>query len=250
MLPVSQREASLMNLGTVNVAARYCGPANAGNGGYVAGLLGAFATEPVEVRLRAPIPLGVPLAVAAGADGALELRNGEQLLAAATPAALELEVPAPLAEPLAREAAAGWRGAREHVAPGCFVCGTARRDGLGLRPGPLRHDGRDVVATPWCPDATLAGTRGRVRPEYLWAALDCPGYYAIVPDSRTMLVGSFSCRVDDVLAVGERCVVLGWSLGGKGRSFRAATALYGEDGRCVARAVALWIEPRGAGPAR
>jgi len=40
-------------------------------------------------------------------------------------------------------------------------------------------------------------------------------------------------------------VVVGWSLGGKGRTYRAATALYGEDGRCVARAIALWIEPRG-----
>ncbi|MBS0393753.1 MAG: hypothetical protein JSR54_03960, partial [Proteobacteria bacterium] len=122
----------------------------------------------------------------------------------------------------------------------------ARRDGLSLTPGPLTIAGRACVATPWCPDASLAGTRGRVRPEFLWAALDCPGYFAIVDEPRSMLVGSFACRVDDVVAVGEPCVVVGWSLGGKGRTHRAGTALYGADGRCVASASALWIEPRPA----
>jgi hypothetical protein len=238
-----------MNLGTVIVAPRFCGPVGAGNGGYVAGLLGAFSADALEVRLRLPTPLGVPLAIAAGGQAALELRDGDRLIATAAPAALDLEVPAAVSAAAAARAAAAWRGAREHASPGCFVCGPGRSDGLGLQPGPLVHDGRECVATPWCPDATLAGTRGRVRPEFLWAALDCPGYFAVVPDSRTLLVGSFTGRVDDVVSVGERCVVVAWSLGGKGRSYRAATALYGEDGRCVARAIALWIEPRSASAA-
>ena len=233
-----------MNLASVIVAPRFCGPADSGNGGYVAGLLGGFSPEPLEVRLRRPTPLGVPLTIASGEGGVLELRDGEQLIASAAPAALELEVPPAVPAALALEAAADWRGARAHVSPGCFVCGPGRSDGLGLRPGPLVHDGRDCVATPWRPDPTLAGTRGRVRPEFLWAALDCPGYFAVIPDARTLLVGSFTCAVEDSVAVGEHCVVVGWSLGGRGRTFRAATALYGEDGRCVARAVALWIEPR------
>jgi hypothetical protein len=234
-----------MNLTTVTIAARFCGPPNSGNGGYVAGLLGGFAVEPVEVRLRAPAPLGVPLAIVSGAAGSLELRDGERLIATAAPATLELEPPPAVPEAAAIAAAAGWRGRREHVAPDCFVCGPARRDGLGLTPGPMVHEGLACVATPWRPDASLAGTRGRVRPEFLSAALDCPGYFAIVADARTMLVGSFTCGVEDDVRVGERCVVVGWSLGGKGRTYRAATALYGEDGRCVARAIALWIEPRG-----
>ena len=233
-----------MNLATVRIDARYCGPPGSGNGGYVGGLLGGFAAEPLEVRLRAPVPLSVPLSVATGEAGTLELRDGDRLLASAAPATLDLEVPAAVPAAVAIAAAARWRGGREHVSPGCFVCGPGRSDGLGLTPGPLVHDGRACVATPWRPDASLAGTRGRVRPEFLWAALDCPGYFAVVPDSRTLLVGSFTCRVDDVVTVGETCTVVGWSLGGKGRGYRAATALYGDDGRCVARAVALWIEPR------
>ena len=233
-----------MILGSVVVAPRFRGPADSGNGGYVAGLLGGFSTEPLEVRLRLPTPLGVALSIVAAREGALELRAGEQLIASAAPAALDLEVPPPVSPSLALEAGAAWRGARQHVSPGCFVCGPARSDGLRLTPGPLVHGDLKCVATPWVPDASLAGTRGRVRPEFLWAALDCPGYFAVVPDWRTMLTGSFTGRVDDVVAVGERCVIVGWSLGGKGRTLRAATALYGEDGRCVARAVALWIEPR------
>lgn len=233
-----------MNLATVSIAPRFCGPPGSGNGGYVGGLLGAFAVEPLEVRLRSPIPLAVPLAITADEAGALALYDGERLLASAAPATLEFEVPAAIPEAAVVAAAANWRGTREHASAGCFVCGPGRRDGLGLTPGPLVHEGLECVATPWRPDASLAGTRGRVRPEFLWAALDCPGYFAVVPDSRTMLVGSFTCRVDDVVAVGEHCTIVGWSLGGKGRKYRAATALYGDDGRCVARAVALWIEPR------
>ncbi len=235
-----------MNLGFVSVAPRFRGPANSGNGGYVAGLLGAFAAEALEVRLRVPVPLDVPLAITAGEAGTLELHDGDRLIASAAPVDFDLAVLPPVPEATAAAAAGHWRGAREHVSPGCFVCGPGRSDGLGLTPGPLLHAGLECVATPWRPDASLAGTRGRVRPEFLWAALDCPGYFAVVPDARTLLVGSFTGRVDGAVAVGERCVVLGWSLGGKGRSYRAATALYGEDGRCVARASALWIEPRSA----
>ncbi|MBS0396332.1 MAG: hypothetical protein JSR54_17070, partial [Proteobacteria bacterium] len=96
-----------MNLGTVRVGARFCGPPGSGNGGYVAGLLGGYAPEPLEVRLRAPVPLEAPLAVVAGADGALELRDGERLIATAQPAALELDLPPAIGTAEAAAAAAG-----------------------------------------------------------------------------------------------------------------------------------------------
>jgi hypothetical protein len=58
--------------------------------------------------------------------------------------------------------------------PDCFVCGTVRQPGDGLRifPGPV--PGRRLWAAPWTPDSSVAGTDGRVRPEVAWAALDCP----------------------------------------------------------------------------
>jgi hypothetical protein len=42
--------------------------------------------------------------------------------------------------------------------------------------------------------------------------------------------------------VGEPCVVLGWSLGRQGRKIFAGTALFGQDGRLVARARQTWIQ--------
>jgi hypothetical protein len=60
------------------------------------------------------------------------------------------------------------------VFPGCFVCGPARGPGDGLRilPGPVA--GRGLWAAPWTPEETVAGASDRVRPEVVWAALDCP----------------------------------------------------------------------------
>jgi hypothetical protein len=234
----------LQTIARVEVAPRYCGPPDSGNGGYVAGLLASFAPEPMEVRLRVPPPLGVPFDVVATGAG-FELRDGETIVATAVPALVDLQPrPAPTLEQ-ARAAAAGYAGFRHHVFPRCFVCGPARAAGDGLRIFPGAHAG-DLVAAPWRPDASLAGTRGRIRPEFLWAALDCPGYFAVAPERSVMLLGSLACRIEGEVEVGEDCVVAGWGLGGEGRKRRAATALYGADGAPRAYALATWIELKAA----
>ena len=238
-----------MTLARVTIAARFCGPPGSGNGGYVAGLLAGFASgDAVDVRLRLPLPLDVALDVAAAADGGVELYAGAALLATAAPCELELEVPAPPTLAEAGAAALGYPGTRRHVFPGCFVCGPARAPGDGLRvfTGLVRDGEHRTVAGAWQPDASLAGTRGRVRPEFMWAALDCPGYFAVMPDDRAMLLGRFIGRIERNIEVGERCVVLAWRVDGAGRKQRAGTALFGADGACVARALSTWIEPRPA----
>ena len=233
-----------MNVATVSIAGRFCGPPGSGNGGYVVGLLARFAPEPVEVRLHVPPPLEVPLEVIAPDSDTLQLLDGTTLLASSTPASVEFEVPD---RPAAREAAAAsaaYAGFAAHPYPNCFVCGTARApaDGLRIFAGPLGGGG--LYAAPWRPDASLAGTRGTVRPEFMAAALDCPGYFAVATDGRPMLLGSLALRIDRAVAVGEDCLVAAWSLGGAGRKWRAATALYAADGACVARAAATWIALR------
>ena len=45
-------------------------------------------------------------------------------------------------------------------------------------PGPL--PGRHLVAAPWAPDPTLFDKGGTVRPEFVWAALDCPSSFALL----------------------------------------------------------------------
>ena len=232
-------------LAQLEIAPRYCGPPGSGNGGYVAGLLAGFSAEPMEVRLRVPPPLSVPLAVVARGEG-FELTRGDSVIATATPATVDFAVPPAVPFAAAAAAAAEYRGFRQHVFPRCFVCGPGRAAGDGLRvfPGALSHAGQSLVAAPWLPDASLIGTRGRVRPEFLWAVLDCPGYFAVTPEARVMLLASFACRIEAEVELGEQCVVAGWRVGGAGRKHQAATVLYGADGAPRARALATWIELR------
>ena len=46
----------------VLIEPRFRGPPESGNGGYVCGIVGAAAGEPVSVRLRRPPPLDLPVA--------------------------------------------------------------------------------------------------------------------------------------------------------------------------------------------
>jgi len=83
-----------------------------------------------------------------------------------------------------------------------------------------------------------------VRSEYIWAALDCPGYAAVSAEMRFMLLGEFTARIDRRVDVGEPCIVVGWHIASSGRKHEAGTALYGADGVPTAVARAIWIEPR------
>lgn len=232
-------------VGTVTVAPRFRGPPESGNGGYVAGLVAGFCTGATEVRLVAPPPLSRALGVHRLGDGVVELRDGEAPVAVARPAELDLEVPPAPGWDEAREAATRFVAREQHHFPGCFVCGPDRAadDGLCVHPGAVRPG---LVAAPWRPHASLAKGSGLVAPEYLWAALDCPGYFAAAPDLPLMLLGTLTARVDGCVAVGEPCVVAGWALGAEGRRRLAGTAVYAADGACVARAAATWIELRGS----
>lgn len=238
-----------MKLASVTVDPRFRGPPESGNGGYVCGLLASFAPDVREVRLAVPPPLGVPLDVVSRDDDVLELRHADATIATARSSQADFDVPPPPSPAEAAAAAERYAGLHAHVFPGCFVCGPARVPGDGLRvfagPGPTLPDGRPSYASPWRPDASLAGTRGHVRPEFQWAVLDCPGYFAVANGAQKMLLGSLTARIDRPVSVGEDCIVVAWPLGSDGRKHRAATALYGEDGECAARGLAVWIELRG-----
>jgi hypothetical protein len=84
-----------------------------------------------------------------------------------------------------------------------------------------------------------------VGPEFVWAALDCPGAYATgVPGRGTVVLGQLTARVDRVPGAGEECVVVARHLGSDGRKHGALTALFGASGELLGLARALWIEPR------
>jgi hypothetical protein len=105
---------------------------------------------------------------------------------------------------------------------------------LALRPAPFA-DG--VVVAPWVPTEDLGGAR------FAWAALDCPGAFAVLGDfSRGITVlGRLTARVEEAPRAGDECVVVGWQLGSDGRrKHHAGTAIY-RDGDLLASAMAVWI---------
>jgi hypothetical protein len=212
------------------------GPTESGNGGYTCGLVARFVEGPAEVTLRVPPPLDRPLRVER--NGAVRVLDGETLVAEAKPADVDVEPPAPPSFEVASRAALP-EGDQDSPFPQCFVCGPQREPGDGLRifAGPL-HD--RAVAAPWVPDERHVG------PEFVWAALDCPGAYACGFGDRGVLVlGRLAARVEALPRAGERCVVVAWPLGEDGRKAYAGTALYGEGGRLLGVARATWIEPLG-----
>jgi hypothetical protein len=188
------------------------------------------------VTLRRPPPLGRPLQVERD-GGRVALLDGAGLVAEGVPAEVELQVPDPVAHDEARQASAAYAGFVRHPFPTCFVCGPARpeEDGLGIFPGPV--EGRELVAAPWVP--------ADVRPELVWATLDCPGGFAAgFPGTGQLVLGRLAARIERLPERGERCVVVGWPLGEDGRKFYAGTGLFAEDGELLARARATWIAPR------
>ena len=66
---------------SVTVPARFNGPLESGNGGYSAGALATFLDGAVEVSLRRPVPLDVPLRVERGEDGRVVAFAAEDLVA-------------------------------------------------------------------------------------------------------------------------------------------------------------------------
>jgi hypothetical protein len=229
---------------TLTVAARFRGPPDSANGGYFAGLVATLASRTVSVRLLKPPPLDTALFVSGLDDGGVAVRQGEELIGEAYPVVLALAVPGAPDYLEAVEASRRYAGFRHHPFPSCFVCGTQRVRGDGLRifAGPIPE--RGVVAAPWVPDASLDAGDGKVRAEFMSAALDCPGYFAVTPDDRTMLLGEFTAHVDRRVHIGESCTLVGWRIGSDGRKHEAGTALFDGKGELCGRARALWIERR------
>ena len=227
---------------TVNIAARFCGPPNCANGGYFAARLASFAQQTVRVRLSAPIPLNIELQVIERAAGRLDLLSAGEVIAYAEPGELQLDIPSAPDYVDAIAASRRFIAFDHHAFPGCFVCGTARSRGDGLRIFAGPNVGKTLVAAPWMPDETLAGADGKVAAEFMWAALDCPGYYAARDDGAPMLLGEFTAHVDRLVHVDEPCVVIGWRIAVQGRKYEVGTALFDEDGELCGRARAVWLE--------
>jgi hypothetical protein len=234
------------------VPARFNGPPESGNGGWVSGhasrLVSTSASRPaVMVRLRTPPPLERPLQVTATTDGVTVADGDHPVLEAAAAPGLEGHgIPAAVSFADAQAIGAFYEGLRDHPFPTCFSCGTARDqdDGLGLRPAAVPAGG-GAYACAWVPSDD-------VDVETVWAALDCPGGWASGVGHRPMVLGTMTGQVWRLPAPGEPHVVMAWQRRAEGRKHFSGTALYGPQGELLARAEATWIavDPTAIRPAR
>ncbi len=229
---------------TLYVPARFNGPRESGQGGYTAGLIAMRMGELAEVSLRAPIPLDRELKLTEHDHGGIDVHDGETLVAEAKPRELELEAPEPVGIEEARAASARYRGLPDGEFSHCFVCGIGREDSFGVEAGAV--EGREVVAATWTPDSrTDVDGTGRAAPEFVWAALDCPTYFALYPDSLPVsFLARFTARVDDLPEVGTEYVVMAWPISKDGRKHLAGVALLDAEGETLAVAEALLIEAK------
>jgi len=218
------------------------GPPGYAHGGYACGLLAPYLPADAEITLRAPVPLGVALQLAPYGEG-LALQDGTAVVAQGASTRLTNDAPEPPAFAEALVATASFPGLSSHPYPGCVGCGTGRTDAVALRlfPGPVA--GRDLVAAVWYPSSD-ATADGRIRPEFAWAALDCPGGWAAISFGRVerrAVLGRMAARLLAPITAQSAHIVVGWLDGVSGRKLTAGSALYSRDGVLQGFSRQTWI---------
>ena len=225
------------------VSSRFNGPPGMGNGGFSAGLAAQLIDGPAEVSLRASVPLDTPLSlVPTQGEHAYECRQGDQIVMTASRAAPLAPLPSPPPSlAIARKGRDHYPPVETHAFPACFVCGPARTDdGLCIFTG--QPDGFDGVADTWTPSEAFADETGQITREVLWAALDCPGAFAIGFEDRPMVLARIIAEIHARPRAGEEVIVAAWHLYDEGRKHGAATGLFAADGTLLAQSEQLWID--------
>ena len=229
----------------LTIPAWFNGPPTSANGGYTCGRVAELVgSEIVEVSLRSPPPHDTPIEVRRDGDG-VTLHDGDTLVAEGAPSELLLDVPEaiPAAEVAAAQEAGRERWSAGHPFPTCVVCGPGREDGLGIFPAAL--PGRDgIFGATWTPDESLGDGDGLVRPELVWAALDCPTSAPVGNwnSGPAIVLASLTARLGCPVQIGEPHTILSWKLGQDGRKRWGAAALYDSSGVFTCASRALWVE--------
>ena len=230
---------------TVTVPAARCGPPGTANGGWACGTVaGHLPGGPVEVTLRAPTPLDAPLEVRA-ADDRATLSSGGRVVAEAVRSSAPVRPVEPVPWAVAATAARGFPGHHDHPFPGCFVCGTERAEGDGLRlfPGPVA-DGSGRCAALFTPRSGHAGPDGRLSPASVWAALDCPTGWVNASPGAVALLGRLRGEVRGALWADRTYLVVAEPTGRDGRKAFGRASVYADGGHLLAASEAVWIAPR------
>jgi hypothetical protein len=217
------------------------------HGGYVAGLVGGRVGPGAEVTLRQAAPFQTPLAIEGNGDGQLELTQDGEVIARAASADTHVELPEPVSFETAAKLEWNHDTLNEHPTPHCFCCGYERAKGDGLRVFPAPIPGRKLgqVVAPWVPDPAFADGDGALRPEFVWAALDCPGFWGMalsISHMPNVITIRLAASLMAPVMAEERHVVMGWPISHRGRKFLCGSAIFGPKGDVRAVGRATWLK--------
>ncbi|HEX2814779.1 MAG TPA: hypothetical protein VHN39_00180, partial [Phenylobacterium sp.] len=181
-------------------------------------------------------------------DGVMQLTDREGVMvgtAAPGDRALLPIPPEPPSMRAAREAGERYLGLDQRIHPTCFTCGPERHEGDGLRvfPGQIEGAPAGHVACIWTPHIDFADPKGLVPVEVVWAALDCPGFFAWVAREgrHGALLGTMTGEVLRRPLANHEYIVMAWPLERQGRKETAGVALFAMNGELLARAHQVWI---------
>lgn len=198
-----------------------------------------------ECTLKKPIPLERDLETEV-ADGYARLLDRVELIIEAVQTKIDVADHALASFDQAQRASLNSPAFTNHPFPTCFTCGPERKSGDGLRifPGQLPPEADGVAfAAPWIPDSSLTSGGVVVRPEFVWAAMDCPtGFAAGFPWKGTLVTGRLAVEQVAPVYPERPYVVMSWSTGSEGRKHHAGAALYDSSGQICAKARATWIK--------
>ena len=234
-------------MSTILIDRRFSGPPDSANGGYTCGLLARYVGNPAEITLLSPPRLDTPLTVTHDDNGQVFLMDGEIPVALGKTWAGEITVPDPptLEQVMNTPVDQGIAGRIWYH--GCFVCGTERAAGDGLRIFANRRLAGGGLADIWVPDSSLVDSRGLVPAEIIWAALDCPGAWVCQMDrARVVVLGRMAAEISGSVPAGQPYIIMGWHISEQGRKTQAGTALFDPSGQVLARSRSSWIELQSA----
>lgn len=227
---------------SIRIPAGLNGPARTANGGVAAGMMAALVDGPAEVRLTAPPPMEVDLALHRDGDWIVASHGDDRVLAVRPTA--PPTVPLPDVDPAGVGDGSPFP---DHPAATCVVCGAEHADGLRMFPDPVAGK-PGVLATWWTPPAWAIDDAGQLRQDLLWGVLDCPGALAIMAAAEEPTFAALAGITGEVLRPvreGERVLVLGFALEQDGRKRAAGTAVLGPDGdlRAHTRQLCIAVPP-------
>jgi hypothetical protein len=235
----------------VVVDSPYCGMPGVGHGGFTAGLAAErLPGQLVEARFLRPPPSATPMRLRAAQQG-LELLDGDNVVLQLHPVTLALEVPEPPTMRQAEYAAMANLEISARPSPTCITCGNERAPGDGLRVFVHPIDAREIVAGAWTPHENFGDASGHLAERFIWAALDCPTFWAIdaaydvdVPLVTARLAVSILQRVP----VDQPLIVMAWPIAERSnRLWVSGAAIVTPEGRPLAVARATWIANRTSG---